>query len=318
MSSAEVLRSLKVVEKTAIAKDITLFVLQDPEGGELSPFRAGAHVSVQVPTGAMRQYSLCGAPADKLSYKIAVKCESEGRGGSLSLVHDVSLGDDLPVGTPVNLFQLDPKAKKHLFIAGGIGITPIMAMLHELVAEGVEDFKLIYLVRSPEEVAFSEMLCSDEFAGKVIVHYSQGGKRYDLWKWLEKPVNSMHVYCCGSLDLMDSVKDMTGHWPNQNIHFESFGADTKPHADDQAFSLKLKRSGKVIEVGAKQTILDALRKGQIHVPSSCESGTCGSCKLLYTAGDVDHRDLVLMDDEKQKYIIVCVSRSKSPCLEIDL
>ncbi len=318
MPSAEVLRSLRVVEKTALAKDITLFVLQAPEGGELPPFRAGAHVSVQVPTGAMRQYSLCGSPADKFNYKIAVKCEREGRGGSLSLVNDVSLGGVLPVGMPANLFQLDPKAKKHLFIAGGIGITPIMSMLHELVAEGVEDFKLIYLVRTPEDVAFSEMLLSDELAGKIIIHYSQGGKRYDLWKWLERPVNGMHVYCCGSSDLMDSVKDMTGHWPNQNIHFESFGADTKPHADDKPFRLELKRSGKVIEVGAQETILNALRKGQIHVPSSCESGTCGSCKLVYTTGDVDHRDLVLMDDEKQKHIIVCVSRSKSPCLEIDL
>ena len=318
MSSAGDLRTLKVVEKKAIAKDITLFVLQDPEGKELPPFRAGAHVSVKVPTGAMRQYSLCGAPADKFSYEIAVRCESEGRGGSLSLVNDVSLGGDLLVGTPANLFQLDLKAKKHLFIAGGIGITPIMSMLHELLAEGVEDFKLIYLVRTPEEVAFSEMLSSDEFAKKVIIHYSQGGKRYDLWKWLEKTVNGMHIYCCGSLDLMDSIRDMTGHWPIQNIHFESFGADTKPHPDDQPFSLKLKQSGKVIEVGAKQTILDALRKENIHVPSSCESGTCGSCKLVYTAGDVDHRDLVLMDDEKQKNIIVCVSRSKSPCLEIYL
>ncbi|MES2482196.1 MAG: 2Fe-2S iron-sulfur cluster-binding protein, partial [Pseudomonadota bacterium] len=116
----------------------------------------------------------------------------------------------------------------------------------------------------------------------------------------------------------DSVKDMTGHWPDSAIHFESFGADTKPHADDKPFEVLLRRSGLRVAVGATQTILDALRSAQVTVPSSCESGTCGSCKVHLLEGEADHRDLVLLPEEKADQVMVCVSRAKGNCLVLDL
>lgn len=117
---------------------------------------------------------------------------------------------------------------------------------------------------------------------------------------------------------MDSVKDMTGHWPSSSIHFESFGADTKPHADDKSFDIILQRSGQKVKVGSTQSILEALRQVQVCVPSSCESGTCGSCKVRYVDGTVSHRDLALLDEEKSLQIVVCVSRATSEVLVLDL
>jgi phthalate 4,5-dioxygenase reductase subunit len=323
MSDVSPLRPLRVTRKQVIARDIHLFELRDPHGVPLPPFTAGSHLPIQVPGGAMRQYSLCSDPGETAFYELAVKRESQGRGGSMSLVDGVSEGDILMVGAPANLFALSDKARSFILVAGGIGITPMMAMVRQLQAEGLRPFKLYYFTRDPEGTAFIQTLQSPEWGGQVVIHHDHGdpSRSFDLWKIFEKVASGTHVYCCGPRGLMEGVRDMTGHWPDSAIHFESFGADTQPRADDEAFDVVLQRSGQRVSVGARQSLLDALRAKGIHVSSSCESGTCGSCKVRLLDGEADHRDMVLLPEEKADHVMVCVSRAKTgsgDCLVLDL
>jgi len=316
------LMTLRVERAEPAARGIQRFELRHPDGVELPPFTAGAHVRIKTPSGAMRQYSLSNDPAERDRYVIAVKREGDGRGGSLSLVDGVRAGQMIEVGEPENLFELDSKARSFVLIAGGIGITPMMAMARHLLAEGERSFKLYYLTRDPEGTAFLDELRGPDFAPHVVMHHDGGNpaNTFDLWPVLERPgsATGRHVYCCGPKPLMDAVRDMTGHWPASAVHFESFGGDTKPHADDKPFEVRLEHSGRTVTVPVGRSILEALRDEGVHVPSSCESGTCGSCKTRLIEGESDHRDLVLLDEEKSDHIMVCVSRAKSPCLVLDL
>lgn len=320
MSDSPSLRPLRVTRKAQIARDIHLFELRDPQGVPLPPFTAGAHLPMRVPSGAMRQYSLCSDPQDTGYYQVAVKREAGGRGGSVSLVDGVAEGDTVQAGAPENLFPLHDKARAFILVAGGIGITPMMAMVRTLQAEGLRPFKLYYLTRDAESTAFLEELRDPELAGKVVIHHDHGdpARSLDLWKVFEKVAAGTHVYCCGPRGLMDSVKDMTGHWPDSAIHFESFGADTRPREDDRPFEVLLHRSGLRVEVGVGQSILEALRSAQVVVPSSCESGTCGSCKVRLIEGEADHRDMVLLPEELGDHVMVCVSRARGERLVLDL
>lgn len=314
--------ALRVERAEPAARGIQRFELRHPEGAPLPPFSAGAHIKVRTPSGAMRQYSLANDPAERHRYVIAVKREGHGRGGSVSLVDGVRAGQTLEVEAPENLFELDPKARSFVLIAGGIGITPMMAMARHLLAEGERPFTLYYLTRDADSSAFLDELSGPDFAPHVVVHHDGGdpAQAYDLWPVLEKPgsASGRHVYCCGPKPLMDAVRDMSGHWPASAVHFESFGADTQPHADDQPFEVRLERSGRIVNIPVGRSILDVLRAEGVQVSSSCESGTCGSCKTPLLAGEADHRDLVLLDEEKGDHIMVCVSRAKSPCLVLDL
>lgn len=316
------LMQLRVSQTEPAARGIQRIELRHPLGEVLPSFTAGAHIPVRTPSGAMRHYSLCNDPAEQDRYVIAVKREDHGRGGSRSLVDSATPGLVLEVGSPENLFALDPKASSFVLIAGGIGITPMMAMARHLLGEDGRPFKLYYLTRDEAASAFIEELRSHPFAPHVVIHHDGGDpeRTFDLWPVLEKPgsATGRHVYCCGPTPLMDAVRDMSGHWPSSAVHFESFGADLKPHEDDQPFEVQLQRSGTVVTVPIGQSILETLRGQGVHVPSSCESGTCGSCKTRLIEGEPDHRDLVLMPEERNSYVMVCVSRAKSPRLVIDL
>ena len=311
---------LLITRKEVIAKDVFLFELKSLDASPLPSFTAGAHIAVQVPNGSMRHYSLCSDPGRTDLYQLAVKREDDGRGGSKSLIDGANVGDTLLTGTPSNLFELSEKAKSFILVAGGIGITPMRAMIHTLEAKGMRSFKLYYLARTPESAAFLDELSAPEMKGKVAIHHTYGdpSKTFDLWSVFEKPVAGTHVYCCGSKRLMDEVKDMTGHWASSAVHFESFGADTKPHPDDKPFEVELARTGMKVVVPANRSILDTLREHSIRVPSSCESGTCGSCKVRLLKGEADHRDLALLPEEQEDHIMVCVSRAKSNTLVLDL
>lgn len=320
MTTTPTLRPLVVSRKQQIARDIHLFELRDPAGAALPAFTAGAHLPLQVPSGAMRQYSLCNDPQETDRYQVAVKREAAGRGGSVSLVDGIDEGDTLRVGEPQNLFALSDKARSFILVGGGIGITPMMAMVRQLQAEGLRPFRLYYFTRDAEGTAFLDELREPELAGRVMVHHDHGdpAQSFDLWKIFEKVASGAHVYCCGPKGLMDTVKDMTGHWPDSAIHFESFGGDTQPRADDRPFEVVLQRSGQRVAVGARQSILEALRQAGTTVPSSCESGTCGSCKVPLLEGEADHRDLVLLPEERASQVMVCVSRARGDCLVLDL
>lgn len=305
-----------------VARDIVQFELRAMNGLDLPPFEAGAHIPVRTPSGAMRQYSLCGAPSDQSRYLIAVKREAAGRGGSASMVDTLQVGATVQIGAPVNQFPLDERARSFLLIAGGIGITPMLSMALALTEEGSRRFRLIYLTRDRDATAFLEQLASPELKSSVTVHHDGGDpdRAFDLWPLLEKPgsVNGQHLYCCGPTGLMDAVRDMSGHWPASAVHFESFGADTAPRADDRAFTVHCSKSAVEFEVPVGRSILEIARSHSIAIPSSCESGTCGSCKTVLLSGDADHRDLVLMPEERENRIMVCVSRAQGDRLELDL
>jgi phthalate 4,5-dioxygenase reductase subunit len=306
----------RVTRAERIAEDIHLFELRDPAGGELPEFSAGAHVQVRVPNGLIRKYSLCNDPAERDRYVIAVKREVPGRGGSESMIRDLAEGAEVPVSAPTNNFELTKSPAGYLFVAGGIGITPIMAMIHQLTAAGGR-FKLYYCTRSADATAFRDELAAPELRGKVKIHHDGGdlAKALDLWPIVEKPQG--HLYCCGPRGLMQSVRDMTGHWSPPAVHFEAFTEAAEVQPDDKPFTVRLAKSGGSIEVPVGKTILEALRDHGLDVPSSCESGTCGTCRTRLISGEVDHRDLVLADDERASNIMVCVSRARGHELVID-
>ena len=310
--------NVRVVRKEAVAQGIYLFDLCHPGGAPLPAFTPGSHLTVQVPSGVRRNYSLCSDPADTSRYQIAVKLDEAGRGGSVSMANDVQVGQLLTVSWPRNNFELAERADNFIFVAGGIGITPILSMMRHLKTTGKGEFKLYYCTRDAGSTAFLEHIKS-EFSGQVQIHHDNGDMNQvlDLWPVFEKP-GTAHVYCCGPKGLMDSVEDMSGHWPSGSVHFESFGVDAKAFAEDKPFDVRLARTGTTVHVSADQTILEALRGAGLRVPSSCESGTCGSCKTRLVSGDVEHRDMVLLEEERPDHIMVCVSRAKSGELVLDL
>jgi phthalate 4,5-dioxygenase reductase subunit len=302
------------------AEGIKRFELVFPDGADLPPFSAGAHIFLKTPRGPTRRYSLCNDPHDRHRYEIAVKREPQGGGGSISLVDETQAGDPLLISAPRNDFELSGNPASYLFIAGGIGITPILSMVRFLQTSGRRPYKLYYLTRSPEETAFRDYLRQPEFRGKVVIHHDRGDPEqvFDLWPLLEQPKGA-HLYCCGPRSLMQAVRDMTGHWSSSSVHFEDFGgAKAARSADDVPFTVRLAKSCEVVDVPIGTTILEALRARGHLIPSSCESGTCGTCRVVLLAGEPDHRDLALSDQERSRAILVCVSRALSGELVLDL
>ena len=310
---------LRLTRIARIADGIHEFEFRHPAGADLPAFTAGAHIQLRVPNGLIRKYSLCNNPAEHDRYVIAVKREMNGRGGSASLIDDAREGDEFLVSPPVNDFVLAPNAQNFIFIAGGIGITPIMSMIRYLRAIGGKQFQLYYCTRSPEMTAFREELTDPEFKGKVTIHHDRGdpARALDLWPVVEERKNRAHLYCCGPLPLMHAVRDMTGHWSPTAVHFEAFSEPEKAKPDDKPFKVRLAKSGEIIDVPVGTTILEAMRAQGHDVPSSCESGTCGTCRTKLLAGAADHRDLVLAEHERGSQIMICVSRALTPEITID-
>ncbi len=306
--------TLTVTARKEIAKDICEFTLARPDGGALPPFTPGAHITVETPSGAMRRYSLLNEGAAPASYVISVKRETNSRGGSASMHDTVKIGTTLNVDPPENEFEL-VEAPKYLLIAGGIGITPILSMARKLSTEG-KPFKLIYCTRTPEETAYLDEVAALPGA---TVHHDNGDidSFYDFWDHFENP-GAEHVYCCGPAPLMEEIKAISGHWAEGRVHFEDFAGVDAVRADDTPFLVRIASTGREIEVPADRSILEAIREAGEKTVSSCESGTCGTCKCRLIEGEADHRDLVLMDEEKDDYIMICVSRAKSGALVVDL
>lgn len=311
------LTPLLVTRTEEIADGISLFELRHPEGAELPEFSPGAHIAVRVPNGLIRNYSLCNDPDEREHYCIAVKRESHEGSGSTSLIEGIKAGDTLAVSAPVNNFELKKSPAGYTFIAGGIGITPIMAMIRHLSNTGSTPFKLYYCTRNLAATAFREELIAPPFKAKTLIHHDDGNldRALDLWPILERPKGQ--VYCCGPRPMMQAVRDMTGHWSPSAVHFEAFTEPARNAPDDRPFKVRLAQSGDVVEVPVGTTILEALRAHGLTVPSSCESGTCGTCRTRLIAGEADHRDLVLSEDEHATNIMLCVSRAKSDEITID-
>lgn len=305
------------------ADDILSFALVDPEGALLPAFTAGAHIDVHLEGGLIRQYSLCGDPAERRSYRIAVLRESAGRGGSQAM-HVVKIGDRLAISTPRNNFPLaGPEANFHLLLAGGIGVTPMIAMIHELESRQA-DYLLRYCTRSPAKTAFLDLLTPRIKTGQVILHHDGGdpAKGFDIAGTLASFVPTHHVYICGPKGFMAAAKAAVGTWPPHCVHFEHFSA-VEPTEDEAAwdakpFQVKIKKTGKVIDVPAHTSVVSALRNAGHDVETSCEEGICGTCITHYTEGEPVHRDTVLSEDQRQNYVMICRARSKTPLLVLDI
>jgi phthalate 4,5-dioxygenase reductase component len=310
---------LRLTRAEEIARDIHLFEFRDPHGGALPAFDAGAHVTIRVPNGLLRKFSLCNDPAERDRYVVAVKREATGKGGSISLIDDAKIGMHLTASAPVNDFALARNAQHFVFVAGGIGITPILAMVRTLRKIEGKQFKLYYCTRSPEFTAFRDELSVPELASSVTIHHDDGdpARALDLRPLISERRNRAHLYCCGPLGLMHAVRDMTSAWTPTSVHMEAFSEPERVKADDHPFTVRLAKSGETITVPVGTTILEAMRAAGHEVPSSCETGTCGTCRVKLLSGDVDHRDLFLPEQERASNIMICVSRARSDEIVID-
>lgn len=314
---------LRIASKKSVAQDVCSFELVREDGLPLPAFTAGAHIDVKTPSGHTRQYSLCNTPNEKDRYLIAVKKEASGRGGSRSMHEEVQEGDILVVSEPRNHFQLIEGAKRHLLLAAGIGITPILSMANQLAAIG-ENFELHYSAKAKGQAAFHEQLATGSISNCVYFHFSADplSSRIDFSKVLAVSDDDTHLYVCGPKDYIDSVlmHAKSCGWKESQLHYELFAGTINTTNDDADFEVQIARTGQVISVPASQTILQALREAAIEVSSSCEQGICGSCLTTVLEGTPDHRDMYLTESEKSQntQVIVCCSRSKTVRLVLDL
>lgn len=296
--------------------------LRSPDAADLPAYAAGAHVDVDLGNGLIRQYSLCGDPADRGAYRLAVGLAADSRGGSRHIHEALREGDVLNVGVPRQLFGLHAPAAAHHFIAGGIGITPILSMI--LACEQRrEPWTLLYCARSRKHAAFLSELAA--YGDRVHLHFDdeQSGARCDLDKHLSNTQQmASHVYCCGPGPLMDAVARACERQriPEEKLHVERFSAPAA-HADtrDSAFTVVLARSGGRYEVPAGESVLDVLEAAGVAWPHACREGLCRSCEAGVLSGKVDHRDYVLSDEERagNRSMMVCVSRGCGT-LELDI
>ncbi|MCS7477891.1 PDR/VanB family oxidoreductase [Umezawaea endophytica] len=297
---------LRVAELTDLAPTVRRFALRDPRGSALPAYEPGAHVVVTTPAGHRRSYSLVDPGGARPSeYVVCVRRDDGGRGGSVSMHDDVAMGTELVVSPPDNRFPLEPAAR-YLFIAGGIGITPIRAMVRRVRADGRGGARLLYLTRSAEDTPFLR-----EFDGpEDTVHHSADRGRLDLWPHLAVPDDDARVYCCGPAPLLRAVRALTAHWRASRVHLEEFTAGRA--GPSAPFTAVWAPDGRRVAVPAHLSLLAALRRDGIPVESSCESGTCGTCRLALLGGEVEHRDSALTGADRLGSLAACVSRARSP------
>lgn len=316
---------LRIRSITYLAEDINGYELVDPNGRDLPRFSAGSHIGVRLaPAGSdeiWRDYSLWNDPAERRRYCIAVLREKLGE-GSRQLHDAIRVGDTVEVSLPRNHFAL-ADAERSLFLAGGIGITPIMAMIAELRRRRAE-FHLHYCTRSPERTAFRDELDLLAAMSRVSFHYDGGdpAKGLDIAALLRDAPPGTHLYYCGPAGMMEAAAAASAHWPSGTVHCEYFsGPAAAPPArfeDDRPFRVRLLRSGDEYEVPAGEKIIDVLRRHGVDTRTSCELGYCGACLTRYTGGEVDHRDPILGDKARETHLLICCSRAKSDVLELDL
>lgn len=317
--------NLRVQRITPEAEDIRSYELVPEEGGALPPFEAGAHLEVQVPGGFSRQYSLCNDPAETHRYLIAVQRDARGRGGSQAMHERVRVGDVLTTRLPRCDFPL-LHARTYVLVAGGIGITPLLSMAHQLQRQGAR-WHLHSCTRSPERTAFRALLSSPAFASHVTFHHDGGdpSRGLDVKALFATRTAGTRVYCCGPAPLMRAVHEATlrHQWPREKVHFEAFSAEATGAISGQAdteFEVVIRSTGATYPVPPGQTVLNVLRQNGLRIQSDCEAGTCGTCLTRVLDGDPEHRDTFLPEAQRAacRGMLVCVSRARSRRLVLDL
>jgi len=306
---------LVVVQLRRESERVLSVLLADAEAGQLPEWTAGAHIDLLLPCG-WRQYSLCGDPGDRDHYRIAVLREERSRGGSDFIHESLRPGDLVEVGGPRNHFALEP-AVEYLFIAGGVGITPILPMVRQ--AETAHSpWRLVYGGRSAGSMAFTGELAS--YGDKVELVPEDEAGLIDLDRLLGEPSEGTGVYCCGPTGLLEAVERACQPWPTGVLHVERFAARALPPGQaDRPFTVRCARSGIDVRVAAGDRIIDVLELAGIYVPTACRDGLCGSCETRVLSGVVEHRDSVLtaLQQAAGDRMMVCVSRAAGDLVEID-
>ncbi len=321
MTGVEGTRPLLVRQVRLEAEGVVSLELVDPKRAPLPSWEPGAHLDVVLPSGLVRPFSLCGHPDDRTSYRVAVLLEETSRGGSKE-VHETGLvGRLLTIRGPRNQFRL-VEAEHYLFLAGGIGITPILPMISAVTGRG-RPWELVYVGRRRATMAFLDTLATAT-GGRATIVARDESDRPDLEAILSSCSAGTSVYCCGPTAMLAAVEDCCGRLLGPGaLHLERFTAPPdgpdKVDGDDQAFEVELARTGVVLQVPADRTLLRVVLDA---VPShlySCEEGYCGTCEAHVLAGEPDHRDTVLTDEERAGHkMCICVGRSRSPRLVLDL
>lgn len=306
---------LVVRAMTLAADDVLLLDLVDPEGGLLPAWTPGAHVDLGLPD-TVRQYSLCGDPDDRDRYQVAVLREALSRGGSSYVHEELRPGDVVEVGGPRNHFALEP-AEDYLFIAGGIGITPILAMVREARAAGAT-WRLVYGGRTRSTMSFLDEL--DGYGDAVHLQPQDELGPIDVATLLAGPGAGTAIYCCGPNGLIEAVEAACAAWPEGALHTERFVAKDLSGLPSNPVAVHCARSGLDLDVPASSSILDALEAAGLSVANACRDGVCGSCDLKVLAGVPDHRDSYRSPQELDDTVglAVCVSRAKTPSLVLDI
>ena len=317
MVSEEFEVDVRVAAKEVAADGVVTLELHEAGGQPLPRWQPGAHVDLILPDAPTRQYSLCGDPADHHCYRLGILREPASRGGS-EYIHDrLQVGDIVRVRGPRNNFPL-AHAPRYLFIAGGIGITPILTMIAQAERVGA-DWRLVYGGRRRESMAFLDELA--RYGDRVSVRPQDETGLLDLASLLGGPHDDTLIYCCGPEPLLAAVEEHSRAWPAKSLHVERFAP--KPVGDGaptEAFEITLASSGLTLTVPGDRSILSVVEEAGISVLSSCGEGTCGSCEVPVLDGKPDHRDSVLDEDERQANdcMMICVSRACSARLTLDL
>ncbi|WP_406200719.1 PDR/VanB family oxidoreductase [Streptomyces europaeiscabiei] len=312
--------TVTVLARQAVADDVVSLELAASSGEPLPVWQPGAHIDVVLPTGATRQYSLCGPVGDTAHWRVAVLREPGGRGGSQWIHDHVEEGGELRVRGPRNNFPLRPAAR-YLFVGGGIGITPLLPMIAEADAAGAE-WSLLYGGRTRSSMAFLPEL--EGHGERVAVRPQDEHGLLDLAGFLGDPDPSTLVYCCGPAGLIDAVEAHCADWPTGALNIERFAAAAvRQPADDtaeQSIEVELRASGTTVTVPPGLSVLKAVEQAGVPVLSSCEEGICGSCETSVLEGEVDHRDSLLTEDERaaNDTMLICISRALGGRLVLDL
>jgi vanillate O-demethylase ferredoxin subunit len=311
-------RTVEVAAAKREAIDIVSLELLPLPGQSLPAFTAGAHIDVHLPGGECRQYSLANSPREHDRYLIAVKLERRGRGASHYLHEHTTAGSRLVIGTPRNKFALPAGNAPLLLVAGGVGITPIMSMIHEAEASG-RRWRLHYAARSRAHAAFVHDLARYG-EDRVRFWFSEAGERLELGRALADADATTHLRCCGPARVMEEVEAATASWDCARIGLEWFHAGSPVEETDAPFEVELRRSGRTLSVPAGTSLLEVLRENGIDVPYACHEGVCGTCETRVLAGEVEHRDHLLSREERaaNRTMMVCVSRARSGKLVLDL
>lgn len=311
----------KILKRESQTPDIVVLDLAATSGAPLPPFEAGAHIDVEIEPGLVRQYSLCGDPAEPGRYRIGVLRDPKSRGGSVRLHETFTDGKIVRIGAPRNLFPLSEEAAESVLLGGGIGITPMIAMAYRLHARGLP-FTLHYCARRKDTAAFLDELAGAPFADRVRLHFDdgEGTSPFDPATDLPDPARGAHVYACGPEGFMRHMNEVAlarGYAP-EALHQEFFSAEVDTGGD--SFEVELATSGKTVTVHPGETIVQALAGIGVKVEVSCEQGICGTCLCTLLSGEADHRDSFLTEEERAEgdQIMLCCSRAKSPKLVLDL